>query len=181
MAEAAEGLTALQVAKSERPDVAIIDHSMAGMNGTELAQSLRKAVPEIEVIVFTAHERENVILDAFRVGARAYVHKSDHDGLLAAIEEMRAHRTYFSPCVAELMLSSFARSNVPPLEGGLTRRERLIVEHVAAGKPNREIASVLGTSVRTIESRRKAAMAKLNLRTTADLVRLAVRKVLVAA
>jgi DNA-binding NarL/FixJ family response regulator len=180
VAEAADGLSALREARSTRPHVAIIDFSLPRMNGLDLTIGLRREVPGIEVLVYTMHDREDVMTEVLQAGARGYVLKSDdQENLLAAIDELVAHRPYFSPCVAELLLGHFLQSD-PNLVGSiLSERERDVVRLVADGKHNREVAHLLGLSIKSVEMLRHSAMEKLRLNSTADRVRYAVRERLV--
>jgi DNA-binding NarL/FixJ family response regulator len=181
VAEAANGRDALQEAINTRPDIAIIDYSLPGLNGLDLTRSLKRGVPRIEVLVYTMHDREDLILEVLRAGARGYVLKSDTERhLLAAVDALSINRPYFSGEISETLLDRFLGSS-PATQTTLTHREREIVQLIAEGRINKEIGHLLGISVKTVETHRAAVMHKLKLRTTAELVRYAVRNNIVEA
>lgn len=176
-AEASNGHEALSLAQETQPDVAIIDYSLPQMNGLELTQALRREVPRTEVLIYTMHDREDIVQKVLRAGARGYVLKSDPGAdLIAAVEALLMRKPYFSGAVSEALLdhfldSSHARNNVSTL----TTREREVAQLIAEGRINKEMAHILEISVKTVETHRASVMHKLNLKTTADLVRYAVR------
>lgn len=127
------------------------------------------------------HDREELILEVLRAGARGYVLKSDTERhLLAAIDALSIHRPYFSGVISETLLERFLDSP-PTAQATLTHREREVVQLIAEGRINKEIGHILDISVKTVETHRAAAMHKLKLRTTAELVRYAVRNNIVEA
>jgi len=181
VAEASNGRAALEEARSTRPDIAVIDFSLPELNGLDLTLALKRELPRIEILLFTMHDREELVLDVLRAGARGYVLKSDAEKhLLAAVDALSIHRPYFSGVVSETLLERFLGAS-PAAQATLTHREREVVQLIAEGKINKEIAFVLGISVKTVETHRAAAMHKLKLRTTAELVRYAVRNNIVQA
>ncbi len=181
VAEAADGRTALDEARASKPDIAIIDYSLPELNGLDLTLALKREFPRIEVLIYTMHDREELVLDVLRAGARAYVLKSDTEKhLLAAIDALSIHRPYFSGVVSETLLERFLESS-PTAQATLTHREREVVQLIAEGKINKEIGYILDISVKTVETHRAAAMHKLKLRTTAELVRYAVRNNIIQA
>jgi DNA-binding NarL/FixJ family response regulator len=177
VAEAADGHEALALARQTRPDIAIIDYSLPRMNGLELTLALKRELPRMEVLIYTMHDREDVLSDVLRAGARGYVLKSDTGAhLIAAIDALSMRKPYFSVAISEALLDHFLQNS--ELRGrptALTPRERQIVQLISEGKINKEIAFDLDISIKTVETHRSAAMHKLKLKTTAELVRYAVR------
>lgn len=182
VAEAATGLEALLAARESSPDIAIIDHCLPELNGLDLAQSLKREVPRIEILIYTMHDNEELVMAMLRAGARGFVLKSDSGRqLLAAIDALSLHQPYFSSAISETLLDQFLRSKPSSPTFGLTHREREVVQLIAEGKINKEIGEALKISVKTVETHRAAAMHKLKLRTTAELVRYAVRNNIIEA
>ena len=158
------------------PDIAIIDYSMPGLNGLDLTHALKSELPRLEIMIYTMHEREELIMSVLRAGARAFVLKSDSDQhLFAALDALSIRRPYFSGSVSETLLEQFLRSKDEPSATALSHREREVVQLISEGKINKQVAEILNISIKTVETHRSAAMHKLKLRTTADLVRYAVR------
>lgn len=175
VAEAADGRAALDLARSTQPDIAVIDYSLPELGGADLTAALKREVPRVEVLVYTVHDREELVLEVLRAGARGYVLKSDTERhLLAAIDALSIHRPYFWGAISETLLEHFVGAPAQS-PATLTRREREVVQLIAEGKINKEVSHVLGISVKTVETHRASAMHKLKLHTTADLVRFAVR------
>jgi DNA-binding NarL/FixJ family response regulator len=175
--EAGDGHEALRLARETQPDIAVLDYSLPLMNGLELTRALKRELPRTEILIYTMHEREDLIVEVLRAGARGYVLKSDTGPhLVAAIEMLSLRKPYFSSEISETLLDHFVESSH---SGGssstLTSREREIVQLIAEGKINKQIAFLLDISVKTVETHRATAMHKLKLRTTAELVRYAVR------
>ncbi|SEI76685.1 two component transcriptional regulator, LuxR family [Sphingomonas sp. OV641] len=181
VAEATNGRDALQEAISTRPDIAILDYSLPELNGLDLTRAIKREVPRVEVLIYTMHDREELVLEVLRAGARGYVLKSDTERhLLAAVDALSINRPYFSGVISETLLERFLASS-PATQATLTHREREVVQLIAEGLINKEIAHSLGISVKTVETHRAAVMHKLKLRTTAELVRYAVRNNIVEA
>jgi DNA-binding NarL/FixJ family response regulator len=175
VAEANDGQEAVARAIDTRPDIAIIDYSMPGLNGGEVTRQIRARLPETEILVFTMHDNESLVRDVLVAGARGYLLKSDaRQQLVAAIKALAVHRPYFSAGVSEVMLRAY-RAKAGPTSGLLTTRERSVVRLIAEGLSNREIASALSIGIKTVETHRAAAMQKLQLPSRAALVRYAVR------
>lgn len=180
--EAADGRVALDLAREVNPDIAILDYSIPGLNGLDLASQLKRALPKIEILIYTMHDREEFILEALQAGVRGFVLKSDTEKhLLAALDALAIRRPYFSGAVSETLLERFLNQKPQSSGSSLTHREREIVQLIAEGNTNKEIARILGISIKTVETHRASAMHKLNLRTTADLVRYAIRNNIVQA
>lgn len=177
VAEAGDGREALRLARETQPDIAILDYSLPFMNGLELTRAIKRDLPRTEILIYTMHDRESILIDVLRAGARGYVLKSDSGThLVAAVEALSVRKPYFSGAIAETLLEHFVESDHSPGKGiVLTPREREIVQLIAEGKLNKQIAYILDISVKTVETHRAAAMHKLKLRTTAELVLYAVR------
>lgn len=181
-AEAANGRDALTAAREHRPDIAILDYSLPEMNGYDLTVTLKREMPSIEILIYTMYDRESLILDVLRAGARGFILKSEtEDHLFAAVNALALHRPYFSGGVSETLLDQFLRTKPETALSALTRREREIVQLIAEGKINKEVARLLDISVKTVETHRATAMHKLKLRSTAELVRYAVRNSIIEA
>ena len=181
--EASNGRDALELIREVRPDIAILDYSLPMMNGLELTRAIKKELPRTEILIFTMHDREDVLAELLKAGVRGYLLKSDASKhLVAAVEALSIRRPYFSGNVSQTLLDRFiemaARDAVAT---ALTPREREIVQLIAEGRLNKEIAAILGLSIKTIETHRAAAMHKLGLNSTAELVRYAIRNNIIEA
>jgi DNA-binding NarL/FixJ family response regulator len=186
VAEARTGREAVDLAEQLRPDVAVLDLSMPELNGLEATRRIRKALPGTEVLVFTMHQTEQLMREALLAGARGYLLKSDAaERLVAAVAALAGHRPYFSAQVSEVLLDAFVRSTASSGEGAssdaLTAREREIVQLLAEGRGNKEVADALAISVKTVETHRAAIMRKLGIGSLAALVRYAIRNQLIEA
>jgi len=180
--EAADGRSGLELARQAKPDIAILDYSIPELNGLDLSHALKREFPRIEILLYTMHDREEIIMDVLRAGVRGFVLKSDTEKhLIAALGALSIRRSYFSGAISDALLDQFLESKPHPLASSLTHREREVVQQVAEGRINKEIAARLSISVKTVETHRANAMRKLKLRTTADLVRYAVRNQLIQA
>jgi DNA-binding NarL/FixJ family response regulator len=179
VAEAADGKEAVAQVLKTAPDVAIIDYSLPILNGVEVTRQVRRRSPGTEVIIFTMHDNNNLIRDLLKAGALGYLLKSDAKRLLlTAVETVAEHKPFFTGMVSETLLQSFlTNANDSPL----TTRERSVVQLISEGHTNKKIASILHISVKTVETHRTAAHRKLNLRSTADLVRYAIRNSIIEA
>jgi len=178
--EAADGRTALELARETRPDIAILDYSIPDLNGFDLSHALKREFPRLEILIYTMHDREEIVMELLRAGIRGFVLKSDtEEHLIAALDALSIRRSYFSGAISDTLLHQFLESKPSSLASILTHREREVVQQVAEGRINKEIAHRLSISVKTVETHRASAMRKLKLRTTADLVRYAVRNQLI--
>jgi DNA-binding NarL/FixJ family response regulator len=177
--EASNGRQAIELARQQRPDLALIDLSMPEVDGFEATRAILKVSPSTEVLILTMHCVESMARCILQSGARGYVVKSDADSeLLAAIKKTREHKAHFSPALTNLMVNAFISQRKD--EGhrspkGLTNREREIVKLLASGRSNKEVAATVGVSTRTIESHRNRVMHRMNFTSFSDLVRFAVR------
>ena len=180
--EAADGRAAIELAQDTNPDITILDYSLPELNGLDLAHLLKRSFPRMEILLYTMHDREEIIMDVLRAGVRGFVLKSDTEPhLIAALDALSLHRPYFSNAVSETLLDKFLETKPQPTASSLTQREREVVQQIAEGRINKEIAQILSISVKTVETHRASAMHKLKLRTTADLVRYAIRNNIVQA
>jgi DNA-binding NarL/FixJ family response regulator len=178
-AEAANGREALKLAESTRPDVAVLDVAIPGLNGLELTRQLRKLLPDTEVVILSGDNSPDMAQQALEAGAKAFIPKVDAIAHLAeAVRTAADHRFYLTPQAHEsLHVRQPARPASTPGDGvtSLTDREREVVQLVAEGKSNKEVAALLGLSVKTVETHRAAIMRKLKLAGLSDLVRYAIR------
>lgn len=180
VAEAENGKEAIAKAIESKPDIAIIDYSLPMMNGIEATRQIRARVPGAEVLIFTMHDSDALVGELLEAGARAYLLKSDaKQYLIAAVEALAKHHPFFTGRVSEQLLKSFLAVHHGKDEAVLSPRERTIVQLIAEGHGNKEIGEILNLSVKTIETHRAAVMRKLNLKSTAAIVRYAVRNKLV--
>ncbi len=176
------GREALRLVEELRPHIAVLDYALPEMNGLDLAQAIKRARPEIEILLYSMHDRDEIITGALRAGVRGFVVKSDTGkSLLAGREALAAGRPYFSPSVSDSVLNQFLKTAPSGPITILTARERQIVQLVAEGKISKVIASHLGITVKTVETHRSSAMRKMKVRTTADVVRWAIRNNLAQA
>lgn len=181
VAEVSTGREALEEARRTRPDIAVIDYSLPGLNGLDLTIMLKRELDRLQILIYTMHDREEMIMEVLRAGARAFVLKTDAEQhILAAIDALSVNRPYFSGAISETLLHRFLDTSAPAPGTTLTHREREVVQLIAEGKINKEISHILQISIKTVETHRAASMHKLGLRTTAELVRYAVRNNIVA-
>lgn len=183
--EASTGAEALELAASHHPDVAVLDISMPGQSGLQVAAELRTRSPETRVLILSMHDNTEYVMESLRAGAHGYLLKdSAAMELRGAIRAVQRGESFFSPAIAG-RLSAVVRGD--PAESAarslaqLTARERQVLVGVAQGHTNREIALQLGISHRTVESHRENLMKKLGVRTVAGLTRLALEAGLVGS
>jgi DNA-binding NarL/FixJ family response regulator len=176
-AEASDGRAAVELALAHKPDVVVLDISLPILNGIEATRQIRKEAPATEVMIFTLHDREREIRDVLHAGARGYVLKSEADEqIMRAVEALARHRAYFSDHVSEALLDNFVEQGLSAGDTPiLTAREREVVQLIAEGNSNKKIAHLLSISIKTVETHRSASMRKLDIHSTAELVRYAVR------
>jgi DNA-binding NarL/FixJ family response regulator len=174
VAEAANSRQAVEKAIEKTPDVAILEHSPPLLDGLEAGRQIRVNLPNTEVCLFTANDRNLLLRDAIQAGIHGYVLKANPEQrLVEAVNALALHRPYFCPEAAEMLVDDFvAKGN---LQERLTPREKQIVRLIADGHSTKSIANLLGISPKTVETHRHAIMWKLDLKNTTDLVRYAVR------
>ena len=178
--EAADGREAVRLARELNPDVAVLDLSMPVMNGIDAARELATAAPKVRTVMLTMFGEDAYVLDALRAGARGYVLKAQAaPDLYNALAHVMRGAVYLSPGISQVVVNALVKPNAAA--DPLTGRERQVLQLVAEGHTARQIASMLGLSVKTAESHRNRIMHKLAIHTTAGLVRYAVRCGLVSA
>lgn len=185
--EAVNGRQAIELAKQLGPDVIILDVTMPELNGLEATRQILKASPKAEVLILTMHESEKLVTEVLAAGARGYILKADTSRLLvSAVESLARHRVFFTGKVSEVVLRGYLKSG--EVKNGaagrlehLTAREREIVQLLAEGKTNKEVAVALGVSVKTVDAHRANVMHKLDLHSVTDLVRYAIRNQIITA
>jgi len=182
-AEAADGRDAVEKAAKFNPDVIILDIGMPLLNGVEAARRIHKALPKAEILILTMHESDELVQQVVEAGARGYILKDEADRVLhAAVDALRQHKSYFSTRVSEAADAADPSSDHDSAGSGrsrLTPREREILQLLAEGKSNKEVATLLNISVNTAEAHRANIMLKLDFRSLADLVMYAVRNKIV--
>lgn len=183
-AEAATGREAIAKAEEHRPDIVVMDIAMPGLNGLEATRKIRKMLPKAQVIVLSLHYSDRLVREVVDAGARAYILKSDAGrDLLAAVEALTNNRSFFTAGSAQIVLDGFSKlapAGQPPLmRTSLSGREREIVQLLAEGKSSKEVATILGISVKTAETHRANIMRKLELHSVSELVRYAVKNCMI--
>lgn len=185
--EATTGREAVRIAEQLKPDVVILDITMPELNGLEAAHRILKSLPRTEVLILTMHESEQRVRDVLDAGARGYLLKTDAGrDLVAAVEALSQHKMFFTSKVAELVLEGYLKGSVRADEarsplGRLTSREREILQLLAEGKTNKEVAAELDISVKTALAHRANIMHKLGFDSLSDLVRFAIRHEIIQA
>jgi DNA-binding NarL/FixJ family response regulator len=180
-AEANNGRTAVKLAMQFKPQIAVVDLELPDLNGLEATRQIKKELPETEVLIYTMYDTEELIRSVLSAGARGYVLKSDSgQHLIDAIESLTRHKLFLTPVASETVLESFLRSNRQESEQSiLTSREREVVQLLAEARGNKEIASMLFISVKTVETHRASIMRKLRINSIVELVHYAIRNNLV--
>jgi DNA-binding NarL/FixJ family response regulator len=176
--EAANSADAMVLVESLRPDVAVLDISMPGESGLKLAARIRERLPEIRVLMLSMHDHPEYVLESVRAGAHGYLLKDTAAvELRQAIRAVEEGEAFYSPPVArrlsDAVRGELARERRTSELGTLTQREREVLEGIARGQTNKEIATELGISHRTVETHRESLMRKLRIRTVAGLTRFA--------
>jgi DNA-binding NarL/FixJ family response regulator len=179
VAEVADGHEAVRVARERCPDIAVVDFGMPLLNGCNAAREILQACPRAKAILLTMHTEDHYVLEALRAGVKGYVVKTQAAAdLVRAINEVQKGMVYLSPGISQTVVQAYlTKSDVPP--DPLTPREREVLQLVAEGKTTKEVAKLLGISVKTAESHRTRIMEKLEIHETASLVRYAVRRGLI--
>jgi DNA-binding NarL/FixJ family response regulator len=181
VAEACDGIGAVQAARDNTPDVAVLDVLMPGLNGVDAARAIKQATPTTHVILLTGVDDGRYVPEALSAGVRGFVLKSQGaDDLIRAIREVCRGFVYVSPGMSSAVLEQWLSDIQGRSPGRLTPREREVVQLVAEGKSTKEIAAQLQISVKTAEFHRSRVMAKLQIHDVAGLVRYAIRNGLIA-
>ncbi len=179
VAEARNGREAIELAQSVQPDVVVMDVSMPEINGIEGTRQITELCPRIRVLALSMHRDSVYVREILRAGARGYLVKdADDDALIGAVRAVARGEGYLSPSVADAVLDDYRKHVSNPIDL-LTSREREVLQLIAEGKTNKEIATILTLSVYTVESHRGRIMEKLNLHSGADVVRFAIRSGLI--
>jgi two-component system response regulator NreC len=177
--EASDGREAVQMAAKLRPDVAVVDFVMPLLNGLDAGVQIQRDSPRTKAILLTMYTEAQYVLEAFRGGLRGYVIKTQAAAdLVQAIREILRNALYVSPGISRTLVEAYlSKTALPP--DPLTVREREVLQLVAEGRTTKEVATVLGLSVKTAETHRTKIMRKLEIHETAGLVRYAIRRGLV--
>src|ERR1700736_4471336 len=183
--EAGDGREVVSLAKSLKPDVVVMDIGMPNLNGIEATHQIIQSHPEIAVVILSMHADESYVLRALKAGAKGYLLKDSAEAdLIRAVRAVAGGKSFFSPVVSKVLLDDYMRklkrSGAEDAYDLLTPREREILQLVAEGKSNKEVANLLNLSVYTVETHRSNIMQKLNLRGIPELILYAVRKGLIA-
>jgi DNA-binding NarL/FixJ family response regulator len=177
--EAANGREAVDLAGSLQPDIIVMDVSMPELNGIEATRRLGEVSPKTRVLALSMHKDSVYVREILRAGARGYLLKDSIDSdLIAAVRAVANGDGYLSPAVSDAVLSDYRKHVTDPIDL-LTSREREVLQMIAEGKTNKEIANTLNLSVYTVEAHRGRIMEKLNLHSTGELVRFAIRNGLI--
>jgi DNA-binding NarL/FixJ family response regulator len=180
--EASNGREAVALANKLVPDVVIMDLTMPELNGLEATRRIRKDLPDTEILILTMHESEQLMHEVLRCGARGFILKSDAGNVIFdAVDRLRRHKEYFTSKVSDVLVKAYLN---PEEQVGapeaLTAREREIVQLIAEGASTKEIASVLGISVKTADTHRANLMRKLDIHSVSEIVRYAIRNRMIA-
>ncbi len=179
--EAGDGQELIRIAKELQPEVAVLDIGMPILNGLVAAQELKRVCPETKSVLLTRHDEDQYVVEALRAGVRGYVLKNQAGtDLVHAIQLVCRGQVYLSPGISRVVVDAYlSKSNLP--DDPLSSREHEVLQLIAEGKSTKDIAALLGISVKTAESHRSRLMQKLDIHETASLVRYAVRRGLVQA
>ena len=179
--EASNGVEAVQLAQKHQPDIAVLDLAMPVMNGITAAAQIREISPRTKTVLLTMHTEEHHVLQALRTGVKACVTKTQAvEHLITAIREVNNGGVYLSPSVSGAVVQAYLARSEAPFDP-LTDRERQVLQLVAEGNTTKEIALILGVAAKTAETHRVKVMDKLDIHSTAGLVRYAIRRGLVQA
>lgn len=185
VAEAADGRQTVALAEEHLPNVVVLDVAMPNLNGIEAARQIAAKLPQTAIVILSMHSDESYVLRALKAGARAYLLKdSAEDDLINAVRAVNAGKAFFSPLISKMLVEYFMRQlqerEVEDSYELLTTREREILQLLAEGKSNKEIATVLNLSPHTVETHRGNILQKLNLHSVPELILYAVRKGVIA-
>jgi two-component system, NarL family, response regulator NreC len=179
--EVSDGREAVALADTLKPDVAVLDITMPNLNGIEAARQIAAKQPDISIIILSMHADESFVLRALKAGARGYVLKESAEGdLINAIRLVSEGKSFFSPTVSRMLVQDYVRQmqdkDVEDSYDLLTPRERELLQLIAEGKSNKDVANMLNLSVYTVETHRGNILSKLNLHSVPELILYAVRK-----
>lgn len=183
--EAGNGVDAVARIQELTPDVVLMDISMPGMNGLDAAAQIRDTVPSAKVIILTVHETDQYVSQMLNVGAAGYIVKSvSSTELIYAVTAVHQGNVYLYPSIARMIIQDYLKQATTGQESsldGLTARELEILKHVASDLRNKEIADLLGISLKTVQAHRTSLMSKLGLHDRTQLVKYAIRRGLISA
>ena len=178
--EAQNGREAVELAGKLQPDVVVMDVTMPELNGIEGTRRIGEACPRTRVLAVSMHRDSMYVREILRAGARGYLVKdSEDEELLNGLRAVARGEAYLSPAVSDAVLNDYRKHVTNPIDL-LTSREREVLQLIAEGKTNKEIAQLLTLSVYTVEAHRGKIMEKLNLHSTGDIVRFAIRNGLIS-
>lgn len=177
--EAADGATAIDMARTLRPDIVLMDLSMPVLDGVEATRRLKRALPQIRVVILTVANCERRVAEALAAGADGYaLKKLGHEELMAAIKSVRVGKPYLGPGIDERLVREYL-DGAEVANAQLTAREREVLQLIAQGLKNREIADALAIAIKTVETHRTKIMQKLDLHNSAELAAYAIRRGLI--
>ena len=181
IAEANDGREAVQSVAANHPDVAVLDIGMPHLNGIDATRQIVAAAPGVQVVILSMHSDEGYVLRAIKAGARAFILKNSAESdLIRAIRTVNEGKSFFSPAISKMLLADYVRQvqekSVEDSYELLTTREREILQLLAEGKSNKDVAGILNLSLHTVETHRGNILQKLNLHGTPELILYAVRK-----
>lgn len=181
VAEASDGREAVELVASTNPDLAILDAAMPNLNGIDAARQITQRHPKVGVIILSMHSDESYVLRALSAGARGYLLKdSTETDLVGAVRAVSGGKAWFSPAISAMLVDDYVRQmrqrGVEDSYELLTPREREVLQLLAEGKANKDVANILNLSLYTVETHRANMLQKLNLHNTAELILYAVRK-----
>lgn len=178
--EASDGSAAVAMIRELKPDIAIVDYSMPVLNGLEVNRQIKLHHPRTEVLILTMHESNEILTESLLAGVRGFLLKSDaRNHLVAAVDALLNHRPYFTSVVVEKLLHDYLAGKKDKSKVLLSLREQNVVQLIAEGHTNKSVGTILTLSVKTVEAHRAAAMRKLGISSTAELVRYAIRAKLI--
>lgn len=181
VADAADGRRCVVLVEEHQPDVVVMDIAMPILNGIEAARQISSKSPHVAIVFLSMHSDEAYVIKALKAGARAYLLKdSAENDLISAVKAVSEGKSYFSPAISKMLAEDYMRQmqehGIEDSFDLLTTREREILQLLAEGKSNKEVAGLLNLSLYTVETHRSNIFQKLNLHSTADLILYAVRK-----
>jgi len=182
--EVGSGAEAIEAVGALKPDVVLMDVVMAGMNGIEATRRIKETYPDTAVLALTMHEDEQYFFEMLQAGASGYVPKrAAPDDLVSAVRIVYQGNVFLYPSLAKVLVRRYLNGggrDTDPLLEQLTPREREVLTHIAEGHTNREIATALGISVRTVDRHRENIMSKLNLHSRVELTKYAIERGLIS-
>ncbi|MEO8129032.1 MAG: response regulator transcription factor [Bryobacteraceae bacterium] len=181
LGEASDGREVVALAESLKPDVAVLDITMPNLNGIEAARQIQAKQPSVAIVVLSMHADEGYVLRALKAGARGYLLKeSPESDFIQAVRSVSEGKSFFSPVVSRMLVEDYVRQlqdkDIEDSYELLTSREREILQLIAEGKSNKDVANMLNLSLYTVETHRSNILEKLNLHSVPELILYAVRK-----